>query len=380
MKKTVFLMLALIAFSLIAVGCIQEKKWEATPTPSPIIASPTPSPSPSPLASPSPSPTPSPAASPSPSPSPSPVASVAPSCTITANPNLFTGPKEDVVLSAIFSNLPAGITQATLKCSQTDSGTSAEISNVTHTAFRTCSYPSVTVQTAYTISASAGGASCTNTVTVNMNATAPPTFSNIASSVTQNTSLITWTTDKNSDSKVEYGTSESYGTNKTNETETLVTSHHVLLTNLNPNTLYHYRVWSCSTASICGVSSDKTFTTSPLPTPTPSPSPSPTYSFYVTPTTESFEINKSVSNTTTRNYVLTNNGTAALGQFNCSSDKTWVTHQSGCPASLAVNATATVTFLYNATDQSNGVQTVTLTFSEANAGSKTSVATVNVTS
>jgi hypothetical protein len=99
----------------------------------------------------------------------------------------------------------------------------------------------------------------------------------------------------------------------------------------------------------------------------------------LTPLTDAVSIDKNVSNTTTRNYQLTNNGTAALGAFTCTSDAAWVTHSSGCPASLAVNATAAVTFQFDATTQGNGSSVVTLSFAEASAGSKSSVVNVTIT-
>ena len=83
-----------------------------------------------------------------------------------------------------------------------------------------------------------------------------PIISNIMVSNIRGTSArITWTTDKLSDSRVEYGTTTSYG--KTVSNTTLVTSHGITLTGLTRGTLYHFRVRSNS-----AVSSDKTFRTS----------------------------------------------------------------------------------------------------------------------
>lgn len=70
---------------------------------------------------------------------------------------------------------------------------------------------------------------------------------------------ITWTTNKNSDSQVEYGTTTSYGS-ITPIDPTLVTSHRVTIADLTPGTLYHYRIKSrnsLGTASV--VSGDYVF-------------------------------------------------------------------------------------------------------------------------
>src|SRR5262249_45901270 len=81
---------------------------------------------------------------------------------------------------------------------------------------------------------------------------------------------ITWTTDVNSDSQVEYGTTGSYGSSSTLDS-TLVTSHSVVLSGLQASTLYHYRVKSKNSAGALGVSGDYTFTTSAAGSGGPSP-------------------------------------------------------------------------------------------------------------
>jgi len=87
-----------------------------------------------------------------------------------------------------------------------------------------------------------------------------PIISNIqAIGVTNNSATITWTTDLPSSSRVEYGTSTSYGT-LTPLDSTPVTSHSVTLTGLAQKTTYHYRVLSANENGT-STSSDFTFKT-----------------------------------------------------------------------------------------------------------------------
>jgi hypothetical protein len=81
---------------------------------------------------------------------------------------------------------------------------------------------------------------------------------------------ILWETDEPSSTQVEYGTSNTYGTREPAQpgddpasgTSLGVVTHSVVLTGLQPNTTYHYRVRSIDAAGNEAVSSDKTFTTS----------------------------------------------------------------------------------------------------------------------
>ncbi len=79
-------------------------------------------------------------------------------------------------------------------------------------------------------------------------------------SKTDITAVIVWTTDKLSDSLVEYGNTTSY--NKVVSDTELVTSHSIVLTGLSPGTIYHYRVSSTDIyKNSPTVSSDFTFET-----------------------------------------------------------------------------------------------------------------------
>src|SRR3989338_989114 len=97
-------------------------------------------------------------------------------------------------------------------------------------------------------------------------ATTPPTISSVsASSITQNSTNITWTTNENADTQVEYGLTTAYG-NLTTLNTSPVTSHTQTLSGLTPSTLYHYRVKSKDASSNLTTSEDFTFTTTVIDT------------------------------------------------------------------------------------------------------------------
>ena len=104
--------------------------------------------------------------------------------------------------------------------------------------------------------------------------TPPPVISSVVSSVTSSGATITWTTDRPSDSQVDYGLTTSYGTT-TPVDPTLVTAHAVTLTGLASGTPYHYRVKSKDATANMAVSPDFVFTTAVVSSgvpPTPAPS------------------------------------------------------------------------------------------------------------
>jgi RHS repeat-associated protein len=95
--------------------------------------------------------------------------------------------------------------------------------------------------------------------------TTPPVISNVAAgSVTATGATINWATNENSDSQVEYGTTQAYG-QSTTLNPALVTAHLESLSGLTAGTGYHYRVKSRDTAGNLAVSGDFTFTTEPPP-------------------------------------------------------------------------------------------------------------------
>jgi hypothetical protein len=90
--------------------------------------------------------------------------------------------------------------------------------------------------------------------------TTPPVISNVqATNIQDDQATITWTTNEPADSRVDYGTTTSYGSNSTNAS--LVTSHSITITGLSASTLYHYKVTSADSSSNSAQSGDFTFTT-----------------------------------------------------------------------------------------------------------------------
>src|SRR5439155_303311 len=98
-------------------------------------------------------------------------------------------------------------------------------------------------------------------VSVTVSNTTPPVISSITvSAIGLNNAAIAWTTNKPSDSQVEYGLTTAYGS-LTALDSTLVTAHLQTLTGLAPGTLYHYRVRSRDASGNLAVSADLTLTT-----------------------------------------------------------------------------------------------------------------------
>lgn len=106
------------------------------------------------------------------------------------------------------------------------------------------------------------GQTASHSISITLSSTppAPPTISNItASNITTDSATITWTTDQPSDSRVEYGTTTSYGTSVSDLN--LVTTRSIVLTNLSPSTTYHFRVTSKNANGLSSSSGDNTFIT-----------------------------------------------------------------------------------------------------------------------
>lgn len=103
-----------------------------------------------------------------------------------------------------------------------------------------------------------------------------------------------------------------------------------------------------------------------------------TYVFSVTPTTDSFTIDKTGSNLTTRYYFVNNTGNAALANFNCTSNYNW-TVKNVCPTSLAVNASSNTSFNFDVSTLGVGIHYVVLTYSATSAENKTVAVTLTVT-
>jgi DNA-binding beta-propeller fold protein YncE len=94
--------------------------------------------------------------------------------------------------------------------------------------------------------------------------TQPPVISNVASSnITNSAATVAWATNEASDSQVEYGLTTSYGSSSPLNS-LLVTSHTVVLSSLQANATYHYRVKSKDGSGNLAVSNDFTFTTAQI--------------------------------------------------------------------------------------------------------------------
>ena len=111
-----------------------------------------------------------------------------------------------------------------------------------------------------TVTDAAGNRSAPLSVSPFTTSTGALSLSNISVSRTINTAIITWNTDRNTSSRVEYGPTASYGSN-TAEDPNLVTAHSVELFGLTGNTVYHFRVRSRDAAGNEIVSGDQIFRT-----------------------------------------------------------------------------------------------------------------------
>jgi len=89
--------------------------------------------------------------------------------------------------------------------------------------------------------------------------TTPPVISDISASVSTSTAIITWETNELANSRVDYGTTTSYGNTVTSSDLTI--DHVINLSGLEPSTVYHYRVISSDANSNNSASTDYTFTT-----------------------------------------------------------------------------------------------------------------------
>ncbi len=86
-----------------------------------------------------------------------------------------------------------------------------------------------------------------------------PVISNVAAVPGVTTSSISWQTNEQADSQVNYGITVAYGSTVSDTNQTL--SHTLSLSSFLPNTTYHYRVISVDSSGNSANSSDQTFTT-----------------------------------------------------------------------------------------------------------------------
>jgi len=93
-------------------------------------------------------------------------------------------------------------------------------------------------------------------------------ISNLLVSFTSTSAVIAWNTTASATSQVEYGTTNQYGSLKTDSS--LVTTHAVSLTGLSSSTVYHFRVTSVNANNDTAQLTDNTFTTAATGTTTTS--------------------------------------------------------------------------------------------------------------
>lgn len=93
----------------------------------------------------------------------------------------------------------------------------------------------------------------------------PPVISDVqAANITTTGADIQWTTDEDSDSVVEYGTSPGNYTDSESDSA-MLTSHSVTLSNLTPSTTYYYRVKSTDASNNTATSGEYNVTTQSEP-------------------------------------------------------------------------------------------------------------------
>jgi RHS repeat-associated protein len=115
--------------------------------------------------------------------------------------------------------------------------------------------------------AESGAGITTSVSNIRLEVDTAPVISNVAAGgITASSATITWNTNENSDSQVEYGTTTAYGQSTTLD-PAIVTAHSQGLSGLASGTLYHYRVKSRDAAGNLAVSGDFSFTTAPDTTP-----------------------------------------------------------------------------------------------------------------
>ncbi len=207
------------------------------------------------------------------------------------------------------------------------------------------------------------------TFTVNIPDTTPPTLSAITSTgLTNSSGTVTWTSNEAADSQVEFGTTTSYGSSTTLNAS-MVTSHSVNVTGLQPGTLYHYRVKSKDAAGNLTTSADFTFTTATVDTSAPTASfslsnvPAPGGNMYTFTVTFSDNAAIDVSTLGSTNFVVTGpngfNQAATFLSVNINSNgavrtATYAMNPPGGTWSLGDNGTYTVTLNANEVADTSG--------------------------
>ncbi|NYZ80069.1 hypothetical protein H0N95_02350 [Candidatus Micrarchaeota archaeon] len=143
-----------------------------------------------------------------------------------------------------------------------------------------------------------------------------PVISNVSNSTPNEYNItITWTTNENANSTVDYGTTTALGTAAGNNANS--TSHSVALTPLLENTLYYYNATSCDRAGNCNTTGPNSFTTASKAPVITSVTASTVYSNYAIITWTTHELSNSTVNygTTTALGTAADNATSATAHI-----------------------------------------------------------------
>lgn len=114
----------------------------------------------------------------------------------------------------------------------------------------------------------------------------PPVLSEVTiSSITSTSANLSWTTDENADSVVDYGLTSDYGSTASDATQT--TTHSLTISGLTANTTYYYQVKSADASGNTGYGDYNNFTTAVAGVSTATPTPTATSTTTTTTTTVS---------------------------------------------------------------------------------------------
>lgn len=115
-----------------------------------------------------------------------------------------------------------------------------------------------------------GASSCQNNTAVEITSAKPFQISNIGVTAVSTTSVtISWNSSRPATSKIEYGQDHSYSNTITSSEGLLTTTHSIKLSNLKPQSLYQYRVFSSTETGQSAVSQNMSFVTGSLATSAP---------------------------------------------------------------------------------------------------------------
>jgi|GEM_PF-3074459 len=167
-------------------------------------------------------------------------------------------PTTDTTPNYTFNSTEAGTITYGGDCSSSTSSAVAGDNTITLTTLSDGTYSNCTIR----VTDASNNQSSALSITSFTIDTASPTVSVVNSASSATGATITWTTNESSSSKVDYGTTASYGGSTTeSDTSTRVTSHSVLLTGLSSCTTYHYRVRSKDAALNETIDTDNSFIT-----------------------------------------------------------------------------------------------------------------------